>query len=147
MTFLETPVFMLSRPYTLQIRGINLGGLWSRPPDFGQGDRGDRRGSRNIIISYHVQEVCSKVMTFEEKYNNLLRSSFKWPIFAWKIENFLIAWKNWNFLKIYLKKIDFLWNCLKKLKFFWNLPEKIEMFGPWSTTPDFKPDWRCRIKL
>jgi len=24
-------------------------------------------GSENIIISYHVQEVCSKVVTFEEK--------------------------------------------------------------------------------
>jgi len=26
------------------------------------------RGSSNIIISYHVQEICSKVVTFEEKY-------------------------------------------------------------------------------
>ena len=24
-------------------------------------------GSLNIIISYHIQEVCSKVVTFEEK--------------------------------------------------------------------------------
>ena len=25
------------------------------------------RGSQNIIIAYYVQEVCSKMMTFEEK--------------------------------------------------------------------------------
>jgi len=24
-------------------------------------------GSGNIIVSYHVQEVCSKVVTFQEK--------------------------------------------------------------------------------
>jgi len=29
--------------------------------------RGVVGGSLNIIISYHVQEVCSKVVTFEEK--------------------------------------------------------------------------------
>ena len=57
-------------------------------------------GSWNIIISYHVQEVCSKLVTFEEKYNNLPRSSCKWPIFDWKIEIFCeIAWKNRNFRK------------------------------------------------
>jgi len=34
--------------------GANPGGWGSRPPDFGHGGR---RGSRNIIISYHVQKV------------------------------------------------------------------------------------------
>jgi len=38
-----------------------------RPPVFGQGVVGSQRvvdGSWNIIISYYVQEVCSKVLTF-----------------------------------------------------------------------------------
>src|SRR6218665_916024 len=49
----------------------------SRPPEFGQGGRGGSQGgSRNIIIAYYVQEVCFKVVTFEEKYNNLPRSAF-----------------------------------------------------------------------
>ena len=32
-----------------------------------RGSQGIVDGSLNIIISYHVQEVCSKVVTFEEK--------------------------------------------------------------------------------
>jgi len=41
--------------------GVNPGGLWgSRPPDFGQ-------GGHKILLSYHVQDACSKVVTFEEK--------------------------------------------------------------------------------
>jgi len=55
-------------------------------------------GSWNIIISYHVQELCSKVVTFEEKWNNLLRSCCKLAVFAWKI--------------------NFLWNCLRNRNFF-----------------------------
>ena len=36
-----------------------------------------------------LQEVCSKVVTFEEKeIHNLLRGSCKWVISAWKIEIF-----------------------------------------------------------
>jgi len=68
-------------------------------------------GSWNIIISYYVQEVYSKV-TFKEKSKNL-PSSCKWAIFDWKIEIVFklpekieifwkFAWKNWHFS----------WNCL-----------------------------------
>ena len=41
-------------------------GLGSWPPDFGQGAVGVVDGSWNII-SYDVQEVYSKMVTFEEK--------------------------------------------------------------------------------
>ena len=95
-------------------------------------------GSWNIIVPYHVQEVCSKVVTFEEKYNNLPRSSCKWPIlpgksmffklpeknpiflkFAWENRNFsIVPWKNRNLLKI----------CLERSKFFKNVLGKIEIF-------------------
>src|SRR6218665_3177608 len=46
------------------------------------------RGRVVKFISYNVQEVCSKVVTFEKKKNNLPRSSCKWPIFAWKVKFF-----------------------------------------------------------
>src|SRR6218665_1435911 len=38
-------------------------------PDFGQGVVGSQEGSwtGREILSYHLQEVCSKVVTFEEK--------------------------------------------------------------------------------
>jgi len=55
---------------TLFRRSVNPGGLGSRPPRFRQRGRGDRRGgvvvdwSWNIIISCHVQDVCSMVVTF-----------------------------------------------------------------------------------
>ena len=66
-------------------RGVNHEVCGSRPPDFVQrvvGVAGGRGrvvdgswtgrgrvvdGSWNIIISYYVQKVCSKVETFEEK--------------------------------------------------------------------------------
>ena len=60
-------------------RGVARRASWGRRESW---------GSLNIIISYHVQEVCSKVVTFEEKQNNLSRSSCKWPMFVWKIEIF-----------------------------------------------------------
>jgi len=52
-------------------RGVNPGGVGrSRPLRFWagvvEGRKGVVDGSCNIIISY-VQEVCSKVVTFEEK--------------------------------------------------------------------------------
>jgi len=55
----------------MPVRGVNSGGLRGHdPPDFGQGvvvSQGVVDGSLNIIISYYVQEVCSKEVTFEEK--------------------------------------------------------------------------------
>src|SRR6218665_3228982 len=42
-------------------KGVNPGGCRSRHHRFWEG------GSWNIIMSYYVQEVCSKVATFEEK--------------------------------------------------------------------------------
>jgi len=47
---------------------LGVGG--SRPPDLGQGVVLARKGSQRVvknIISYHVQEVCSKVVNFEDK--------------------------------------------------------------------------------
>ena len=87
-------------------------------------------GSWNII-SYHVQEVhvCSKVVTFEEKWNNLDRSCCKWPIFAWKIE------------------LIFFLNCLKNRNFLESFAWKIDFFGTRIHDPlDFKSDWRRCIK-
>ena len=54
-------------------RGVNPGGFGGHdPPEFGLWVVGVAGwvvdGSWNIIICYHVQEVCSKVVTFEEKY-------------------------------------------------------------------------------
>ena len=59
------------------MRGVNPGGLGVVTPSFWAGSRGSHRESLgrrvvvdeslNIIISYHVQEVCSKVVPFEEK--------------------------------------------------------------------------------
>jgi len=44
---------------------------WPRPPIFWAGGSwvvaGVVDGSWNIIISYHVQELCSKVVTFQAK--------------------------------------------------------------------------------
>ena len=55
-------------------QGRQSWGWGSRTPRFWAGGRGGRRGavgvvhgSLNINISIHVQEVCSKVVTFEEK--------------------------------------------------------------------------------
>ena len=43
-------------------RSVNPGEVGgSRPPDYGQG------GREILLLSYHVQEVCSIVVTFEEK--------------------------------------------------------------------------------
>src|SRR6218665_1910413 len=53
--------------------GASILGVEGRDPQIlGRGSQAGRvvgvvDGSRNIIISYHVQEVCSKVVTFEEK--------------------------------------------------------------------------------
>ena len=140
---------------------VNREGLGGRgPPDFGLGVVGDRReghgGSwtgREILlylIMYVVQEVRSKVVTFEEKWNILPRSSCKYQFLpgksifvseiAWKIKFFWkFAWKNRNcfaklpeklkFLENLPGKIEnFLWNCLKESKFFGNLPGKIKFF-------------------
>src|SRR6218665_2466630 len=96
------------------------GGWGSRPPpDFWHGGRGrSQRGSqgeslgswtgRELLLYLIIQEVCSKVVTFEEKRNNLPRSSCKWPIFAWKFEYFF--------------------KSFEKSKFFGNLPGKIYTF-------------------
>ena len=52
---------------------VNPGGWGSRPPDFGQEVWGSQRGregswsGRELLTSYHVQEVFSKVVTFEGK--------------------------------------------------------------------------------
>src|SRR6218665_2299230 len=67
---------------TNESRGVNPGGWRVATPRFCT--RGFVDGSRNIIISYHVQEVCSKVVDFEEKWNNLPIGSCKWPILPWK---------------------------------------------------------------
>src|SRR6218665_3388499 len=71
----------------LVCRGVNLGGWGGRDPQILDklcrgGSQGGRSGvvdwsSNIIIISYHVQEVCSKVVTFEEKYNILPKSCCK----------------------------------------------------------------------
>ena len=53
------------------IIGVILGAGGRDPPDFGlgvvEGIAGVVDGSGNVIICYHVQELCSKVVTFEEK--------------------------------------------------------------------------------
>jgi len=59
------------------MQGRQSWGLGSRPPDFVQGVVGGLPGGHSgswtgrkiwpIIISYHVQQVCLKVVTFEEK--------------------------------------------------------------------------------
>ena len=52
-------------------RGANPRGVGIRDPQIlGKGSwrsQGVVDGAWNIIISYHVQEVCSKVIIFEEK--------------------------------------------------------------------------------
>ena len=68
-------------------RGVNAGGVGGCDPQIlGRGGHEDRRGSvggRGRVIKYYyilscrLLEVCSKVVTFEEKYNNLPRSSCK----------------------------------------------------------------------
>jgi len=47
--------------------GASILGVGVATPRFWAGVVGVVDGSRNIIISYHVQEVCSKVVNFEEK--------------------------------------------------------------------------------
>src|SRR6218665_2423791 len=48
--------------------GVATPRFWAGGAVGGLGDsRLGRGGSLNIIISYHVQDVCSKVVTFEEK--------------------------------------------------------------------------------
>src|SRR6218665_1553194 len=53
--------------------GASILGVGGRDPqDFGQGGRGGRRGGcgwavKYYYICYHVQEVCSEVVTFEDK--------------------------------------------------------------------------------
>ena len=46
--------------YTTFFRGVNLGGWEVATPSFGQKVERCRRGSWNIIVSYHVHEVCRK---------------------------------------------------------------------------------------
>src|SRR6218665_3649812 len=80
-------------------------------PRYWAGGRGGRRegrvyGLRNIIISYHVQEVCSKVVTFEDKYNNLPRGSCKSSIFAWKIDFFVKLPEKIKIFRKFACKID-----------------------------------------
>ena len=105
------------------IRGVINSGDWgSWPPDFGQeGSQGGRWGEvvdgswtgREILLylySYYVQDVCSTVVTFEEKLHTLPRSSCKWAIFAWKIDFFKFPEKKSKFFKEFAWKI---WNLSK----------------------------------
>ena len=53
-------------------RGVNPGAGGRDPPDYGQGVRGGRKGVVGVVkyyntLSCRLQEVCSKVMSFEEK--------------------------------------------------------------------------------
>ena len=58
-------------------------------------------------------------MTFEEKYNNLARSSCKWYIFPWKLKYFVKLIEKIEIFGNFLGKVEiFLLNCLKKSKFF-----------------------------
>ena len=45
--------------------GVNPGGWEVAAPDFGH--LGSWTGSEILLLSYYLQEVCSKVVTFEEK--------------------------------------------------------------------------------
>jgi len=99
--------------------------MGSRPPDFGQGPW----ELWNVIISYHVQEVSSKVVTFEEKLNV--------QVLPWNSKFSLNSLKKSTFFGNLPGKIKFLlWNCLKKSKFFWKFVWKNRnCFWPGSTTP------------
>ena len=51
-----------------RIQGRQSWGWGSRPPDFWQGGcRGLWTGREILLLSYHVEEVWSKMVTFEEK--------------------------------------------------------------------------------
>ena len=135
------------------------------PPDFGQGVVGSQGvvgvvdGSWNIIISYHVQEVFSKVVIFEKKLCNLSRSSCKWPIFAWKIDVFVKLSEKSKFfeklpgkfgffceIEIFRKfawKIEFFCEIAWEKRFFWKFGRKIKIcltriFDPESRPPGFQ---------
>ena len=61
----QQPIIIYMYMYVYETdRGVNPRGWGSRHPRFWAGVTG---GSWNIIISYHVQEVCSKMVTFEDK--------------------------------------------------------------------------------
>ena len=64
--------YPVNEPIYPRNRGVNPGGWGSRPPDFGQGVVGVTgwswgRGRVVKKLSDHVQEICWKVVTFEEK--------------------------------------------------------------------------------
>ena len=117
-----------------------LGSWGSRPPDFGQGVVGGRRGGRvygswSIIISYNVQEVIFPEVAVNGQFL---------PIIAWKIKiSCEIAWKIEIFRKIDWKSRYCFVKLRKKSTFFGNLPGKIGVFFTRiHDPPDLKPDWR-----
>src|SRR6218665_3805972 len=82
--------------------GASILGLRVATPRFwaggSQGGLQEGRWSRGRVVKYYyilscsLQEVCSKVVTFEEKWNNNLpRGSCKWTIFCLENRFFLIA--------------------------------------------------------
>src|SRR6218665_2013369 len=83
----------------------------SRPPRFWAGwvvgVAGELQGGRGQVVNYYYILSCTGSMfesdDFEEKWNNLPRSSCKCPIFAWKFEILLNFLKNRNFCKFIWK--------------------------------------------
>jgi len=70
----------MRRPVHRRQSWVEIGG--SRPPRFWVGvvvvgRRGSWTGRKILLYLIIVEEVCSKVVTFEEKYNNLPRNSCK----------------------------------------------------------------------
>src|SRR6218665_3565128 len=104
---------------------IGVGKMDQRRQSRRVGDRNPQimcRGVVGVVKYYYIlsctgSRLCSKVVTFEEKWNHLPRGRPSCPSFAWKIEIFFL-------------------NCLKKSTFVRNLPamEK-SIFLPCSTTP------------
>ena len=147
-------------------RGVNPESWGSRPLDFGHGGRGGRRmvvgvvdGPWNIIISYHVQEVCSKVVTLNRNRIIYPGVAVNGQFLPGKLIFFgEIAFKNRNFSKICLEKLKFLEICLVKIDFLCEITWKSELFWKFSwknrnflnrihDSPDFKPDCRrCPAK-
>jgi len=79
-----TCVYMnVCRPICMYVctQGHQSWGLGLRPPDFGQGGCRRRRGGRERVVKYYSILSCTGNMfesgDFEEKYNNLPRSSCK----------------------------------------------------------------------
>lgn len=100
-------------------RGVNPGNWGSRSLTFwawaSWGSQGVVDGSRNMIISYHVQAECSKVVTLKIK-------RIIWPEVAVNIH---ICLENGNLLVKLHGKIEIFGNFLAKLDLFFKLPEKI----------------------